>query len=1056
MKKIILTLLMLGVASAVFAQVRITGTVTAADDGSPLPFVSVTVKGTSIVVNTDDNGKYSISVPSGSSSLEFAFVGMVSQTIEIGSRSVINAALSSDATNLDEVMVVAYGTVKKSSFSGSATMLNAEKLAQVPAASFDKSMQGQVAGMQVISNSGQPGAGTTFRIRGSGSLISDNNTAGSKSNEPLYVIDGVAITSEDFSKVAESATSSTNALSSINPQDIESITILKDAAAASLYGSRAANGVVVITTKSGKRGSGKVNFSAQYGISKLSKAYDLMNSAEYYRTLWPSYYQDAVNNSSVADKVDYANKQIQGSITFNPYSVAHPYDANGNLDPNARIIVDTDWQDAIFKTGYTQDYNLSFSGANDNTSYFVSAAYYNQDGITPSADFKRYSGRANVASQIKKWMNVGINTTFSHSIQNTEVGGGAGASPLYNALTFPNGVPIYLTNPDGSYQLDSKGNKQYNWLNGVAKDFNPVATPGMDIWRTKTYRFLASTFLEVNIVDGLKFKTTFAPDYTSLYETRFWNMEHGNGPAYKGRSERHQTHSLMYTTLSTLNYMKTFGEVHNFSAMLGQEAWERTTEYALAQGTTFPFPGLIELDNAAAALNPGSYTNEEAMISYIARGEYNFANKYYASLSYRRDGSSRFGVDNRWGNFWSVGGSWRLEQENFMKDVAWVDALKLRVSYGTSGNNQNLREYQAKGLWTGKQGTTSYNYGARPGFMHYQLANRELGWEAQKMFNIGVDFSLLRRISGSVEYFHKVSDGLLYKMPLAYSTGFSSIVKNMAKVSNSGVEFDINATAVQTRDFTWNVSLNFAAIKDEIKELYEGKDQQEIADFRKIWEVGGSQYEFYLPTWAGVDASNGNPLWYVVDANGSRTTTNEYSKATKQKQGRATPDCFGGFTNSLSYKGFDLSIFLYYSLGGKVYDGLLQQVMHDGNSGGKQLHKDGLNAWTPTNTITNVPRYSKTGGTMSNNESTRFLYDATYIKLKNVTLSYTLPQKWAQASGILAGAKVYVSVDNIATWFKDDWKGYDDIDIFGIGGFNAYPSSVPLPRTITMGVNLTF
>lgn len=1044
MKKAILTLFMLGVVGAVFAQIRVVGTVTSADDGSPLPFVSVAVKGTPVVVNTDGDGKYAITVPSGFNTLEFAFVGMISQAVEIGSRSVIDVALVSDVTNLEEVMVVAYGTAKKSSFSGSAVLVNAEELAQVPVASFDKSMQGKVAGMQVMSNSGQPGATTSFRIRGSGSL-SDG------ANEPLYVIDGVATTSTDYSKIAESATSSSNILSSINPQDIESITVLKDAAAASLYGSRAANGVVVITTKSGRKGEGKVSFSAQYGISSLPKAYDMMSSAEYYQTLFTSYYQNPPATGIPAGETigTWANRQTQGAITFNPYNMPYPYDDNGNLVAGAQTFVDTDWQDEVFKTGFTKDYNLSMSGGSDAVTYFISGGYYTQDGMTPAADYKRYSGKANINGKVKPWLTAGMNTTFSYSIQNTEVGGGAGASPLYNALLFPNGVPVYQMNADGTYILDANGNKQYNWTNPVSRDFNPLAIPNMDIWRTKTYRMLASAFMEFALMDGLTFRTTFSPDFISLYETRFWNMEHGNGPAYGGRSERHQTYDLTYTSVNTLNYTKTFAEVHSLSVMLGYEAWKSTREYASAQGTAFPFPGLIELDAAASPLSAQSNVEEEAMISYFGRAEYSYDDKYYASFSLRRDGSSVFGPDNRWGNFWSVGASWRLEQEDFIKAIDWIRSLKLRTSYGTSGNNSGLKRFQWQGLWSAG---ADYNYGALPGFAHTQLLNSNLGWESQAMFNVGVDFNLFGRIRGSVEYFYKTSTDLLYDFPLALSIGFDDVKMNMAKLRNSGVEIELGATAVQTRDFTWNIDFNFAAISDKIKEVV--GDEQEISTTKKIWKPGYSQYEFYLPTWAGVDPTNGDPLWYRVE-NGVRTTTNDYSRATKEMQGRATPDCFGGLTNSFSYKDFNLSISLYYNIGGLVYDGLLSQILHEGNAAGTQMHKLDLNAWTPTNTQTDIPKYQNNNTNLSNSESTRFLYDATYVKIKNISLSYNLPRKWCRATGLLSEAKVYVSVDNLATWFKDDWQGYDDIDIFGIGGYNTN-TTIPLPRTVSMGVNLTF
>lgn len=1024
------------------AQTRsVKGTVISEEDEMPIIGASILVKGTSQGTITDFDGRFELSVPSDAKVLVVSYVGM--ETQEIAVLPVVKVVMRSSSKALDEVVVVAYGTAKKSVFTGSAASVDNSKILS-PSASFDKSLQGQVAGLQVMSSSGQPGSTSSFRIRGSGSL--------NASNEPLYVVDGVPISANiKYSKLADDTDNTSSILATLNPQDIETITVLKDASAASLYGSRAANGVVVITTKNGKAGKASVSFNAQFGFSAVPKAYDMMSSGEFYRTKWQSYYEQKLAGGATPEEAaSAANTLTQGAITFNPYNVNQPIDAAGNLVNGARIIVDTDWQDEIFKTALTQDYTVNVTGGNEKTSYFFSTGYHDQEGVTPSALYKRYSGKANLSTEVTPWLKAGMNVTFAHAVQNMEVGGGAGASPLYNALLFPNGVPVYLTDRDGNPILDVNGNKQFNFTNPTSLDFNPIAIPQMDVNTSKNYRFLASAFLDFQLYKGLNFKTVFSPDYIHYSESKYWNKEHGNGPPYGGRAERYNTTDLMYTSTNTLNYTTRIAEKHNVNAMVGLEYWQSEYERVEAGVTSFPVNGMFELSSGASALSPQSKTTKEALISYLGRVEYTFDDRYNFSFSLRSDGSSVFGTDNKWGTFWSVGASWRLEQERFLKEVSWIDQLKLRLSYGTSGNNQGLGRYQSLGLWsTG----ADYIYGTASGTGHTQLANPYLRWEKQAMFNVGVDYRFLNRFYGSVEYFHKSSDDLLYNYPLAASNGFESVMMNMAKVANYGVEFTFGAYILRDTPLKWSIDFNLSAIRDEIKEME--NDNQIMSKTKKIWSKGYSQYEFYIPTWAGVDPANGDPLWVKVDANGNRTTTNVYSQATYEKQGRATPDLYGGLSTSLSYKGFDLSILFAYNWGGLVYDGLYSQVMHDGNQAGAQMHKDELNAWTPTNTHTNVPRYANNNTNSSDGVSTRYLYDATNIKLKNITLSYTLPSRLGTISNVLRGAKVFVSADNLFTWFKDDWKGYDDIDIFGVGGYND-ETAIPVPRTFTMGFNLNF
>ena len=1015
--------------------VTVKGVVTSEEDGLPIVGASVLVKGTTQGTITDVDGNFMISgVKADSKTLIVSFVGMKSKEVAI-KKGELKIVMKSDAEVLDEVMVVAYGTVKKSAFTGSATVVDQDKI-KSPAVSFDKSLAGQVSGVQVMSNSGQPGSGTSFRIRGSGSLKA--------SNEPLYVIDGVATTSTEYSSIAEENESSSNILSSINPNDIESITVLKDAAAAALYGSRAANGVVVITTKSGKEGKARVNFNAQFSWSKLGKAYDMMSSADMYKMIYQGY-------RAKGETMEEANASAQGALTHNPYNVENPLDENGNVVDGAKLVVDTDWQKEVFRTAPSQDYNMNVSGKNDKTNYFFSIGYTKQGGITPASDFKRYSAKANINTKVNRWFNAGLNVTFSHSIQNTTVESSAGASPLYNALSFPNAVPVYIVDNEGNPVLDENGNKQYNFTNPVSRDFNPLAIPLMDVNRSKFYRLLASGYAEITFFKGFFFKTVFSPDYVSTDEHRYWNKEHGNGPTYNGRLDKYHHVDLMYTSTNTFNYTNVFKDVHSLNVMAGMEYWQSTYETLYAGGRGL-LGDMQELAGASGSFSPSSDTTKETLISYFGRAEYAYKDKYNFSASLRADGSSIFGADTKWGTFWSLGASWRINQEDFLKDIEWIDNLKLRLSYGTSGNKSGLARYASLGLWTT---SADYLYGSNIGVGHEQLVNALLGWEKQGMFNVGVDFSFWNRFYGSVDFFNKTSDGLLYDVPLALQNGLSSITMNAAKTSNTGFEIVLGANILRG-PLVWNMDLNASFIKDKIKDL-NGENDVRMTDYQKIWSVGGSQYEFYMPTWAGVDPDNGNPLWYKVNDDGTRTTTSVYSEATYERQGRSTPLAYGGFINTFSYKNFDLTIQLNYSLGGKIYDNIYAGMMHDGATTAQNMHVDALEAWTTPGQQTNVPKYAINNATNSASLSSRFLYDATNVKLKTITLSYTLPKNLGVFSKVISGAKLWVSADNLCTWFADKgYKGYDDIDIYGVQGYKTYPYSFPTPRTFSIGANLTF
>ena len=608
-----------------------------------------------------------------------SFVGM--QTQEVAVAPSLRVILKSDSEILDEVTVIAYGTAKKNSLTGSVATIKSSDMEKLPVTSFEKALQGLSPGLQIASVSGQPGSSTQVRIRGIGSM--------SASSTPLYVIDGVAIEAANLSEVANTSKygTSANPLSNLNPNDIESITILKDASAASLYGSRAANGVILITTKQGKKGQAKVSFKAQMSSSKLpSGGYDLMNASEHYALYYGGFYNNNIAKGMSSEEASAAaNKSTQSMYGRNPYNVANPLDASGDLTSGAQLMIDTDWLDEVFRTGMSQEYDISVNGGNEKSKYFISMGYMNQEGIVIGSDFERYSGRTNVSTEIKPWFSMGINSTFSLAKQNTPVGGGGGASPLTNGIFLPNAVPVYDLDENFQMQYDENGKPLYNFKNPIFQDMNVISFAQTDKYATNTYRVLVNPYVDFNFY-GVHWKTSLSYDYINLDETQWYNAEHGNGKAAQGRLYKYAIWNNTFGLTSTLNYNFNIKEDHHFSVLAGYEIYNKEYKRTYAQGTKFPIGGLTELNVAATPQEVGSVTDKERMLSYFGRLNYDYQNKYFASFSIRSDGSSRFAPGHRYGTFWSVGLNWRISEENFMKDITWLDDLKLRASYGTSGN----------------------------------------------------------------------------------------------------------------------------------------------------------------------------------------------------------------------------------------------------------------------------------------------------------------------------------------------------------------------------------
>jgi TonB-linked SusC/RagA family outer membrane protein len=1036
MKKLLQSLfILLLVAGTAMAQNRtVTGTVTDKAAGKPVPGATIKIKGTNVATLTGANGTFSISVPQSATALEFSSLGFATQSVTIGADNVVNIALEESSSELNEVIVVAYGTVRKESYTGSASIVGGKNFENRPNTSLQKSLQGAAAGVQVTSTSGQPGAATAVRVRGIGSL---NATA-----SPLYVIDGIATTSGDLTQVAQTA----DVLSALNPNDIESVTILKDAAATAIYGSRGANGVVLITTKQGRNGDTRFNASVTTGRSgQAVEKHDVLNAQEYYKLYFDSYYAQRLAAGLAPDAAALAaNTLVRNRLTVNPFNTANPFVAGGDLAPGAALFYDTNWRDEVLRTGITNDVNISASGGSEKFKFYTSGGFFNQKGIVIGSDFKRYSGKINLTNDVNEFFSFGMNTTLGRSDQNTPAGAGGGANPVRFADINSNIYSLYVRDASGNPVLDAQGKPTYNYVNPVSPDFNPVGLNELDEYFTQTTRLSAIPYVQAKFLNGFTAKAQLGFEYNGIRERQFYNPSHGNGVSVKGRGYRYSREDVTTTYVNTLTYDKAINN-HNINVLVGQEAFRNKLDDVYAQATNFAFPGAEELVSASTPNTATSQFTEERFSSFFSRLSYNFSERYYLSGSFRRDGASQFGAGNKYGNFWAVGGAWRISQEEFFKNITIFNELKLRASYGVTGNN-GIGRYAAQGLYA-----LGRNYEGQSGMVYNQLANPNLQWEKAKTAEVGVEFSMLnRRLSGEVSYYERGSDGLLFEQPLSRLTGFNTITNNLASMDNTGIEILLNGTPVQTTNFTWNVSFNISSNSNKIKKLTQAEVVDPL-DGTKMLRVGEDRYQWYLREYAGIDQADGRPMWYMDDANGNKITTKTYAQAKQYTGlGSALPDFTGGFNNTLRYKDFDLSAFTYFSLGGKVYDLLYAALSHSGISAGQQMSRDVLNAWSPTNTSSTTPRFLPTANTdLSNSSSSRFLYNGSYMRIKNITLGYTLNKAWSSKAR-LSNVRVFIMAENPFTLAKH--KGMDP-EVALNGQSN---NDIPNIKTISAGLSLGF
>ncbi len=1061
MRKLLLLLSICLFATGLWAQNRVITGKVLDGKGSPIPGASIQVKGTTTGTSANVEGNFSITVSSSARTLVISNVNFASQEVAITGKSSVAVTLQSVTDNLGEVVVVAYGTVKKEALTGSVGTIKAAQIAQRPIGNVTNAIEGAIPGVVTTSSNGQPGSGLAIRVRGFGSI--------NATSDPLFVVDGAPYVGGS---------------SNINPDDVESVTVLKDAASTSLYGSRAANGVVMITTKKGQRGRNNVSLKATNGVVSRGLAeYDRLDAKQYYPIQWEAYRNSLVYPASgAAISLDSANRvasgltsrtSILGLLSYNPFNVAGNtiVGVDGKINPNAALIYgdDLDWTNDLMRNGTRKDYNLNFNGGADKSDYFVSLGYIKEEGFTKRSDLERYSARLNVNVQPKTWFKTGLNISGNYSVSNTASDGGS--TNFVNPFFFSRNVgpiyPVYAHNmTTGQFLLDASGNKFYDLGNMGGAQGVPNRPSGGFAGRHAIAETLlneaifrrtvasARTYQEFTFLKNFKFTNTVAIDFQTQNDATYENTLVGDG-APAGRSRRSTSSSTGLVATQLLNYAQTFGS-HRVEALAGHESFNQRESGldAFKQGQSLS--GNTELGNFTTINSANSSVDRYRVESYFSRVNYDFQSKYFLSGSIRRDGNSRFATESRWGTFWSVGGGWKIDKENFMRGVTWIDALKLRGSYGVVGNADGIGFYAYQGLYV------FANNANEPGIVQSQTAslNRSLSWEKNKQFDIGIDFSLFKgRINGSVEYYDRGSSDLLFSVPQALSTGILSVNKNTATMFNKGIELQLNGDIVRTKDFTWNMNVNVSTVKNEITKMPEGIP--EFISGTKKFSVGQSIFGYWLRTYYGVDPTDGAALYVadntasttgrriLVNKNGGNDTlTTLQSNGKFEYHGSSIPDLYGSFTQSFSFKGFTLSALFTFQLGGSTYDANFQGLMSSGTYGGA-LSTAVLNRWQKAGDITDVPRMDAGRLVDFNATSSRWLIDASYLNIRTVSVTYALPKallsRWK-----VNNSQVFVSAENLAFFSKR--KGLNNQQAFSGVTSNGYPPA----RVISAGLSLNF
>ncbi len=1036
---LLLTLMLAFAVQFSFAQTKtITGKVT--DDSGPLPGVNIVIKGTTTGADTDFDGNYSIQANTGDV-LVFSFIGMQSQEKTVGASNVINVIFVADNI-LEEVIVTAFGTSTKDAFTGSASVISTEDLALRTITSPLAGIEGKATGVQIISSNGQPGSSPGIVIRGVGTL--------NGSSTPLYIVDGAQFE---------------GSLNTINQDDIASMTILKDAASTALYGSRAANGVVLITTRKGKSGDMKVNVSTQFGlVTKGISEYDAVGPGQYYELMWEAYKNSLSGPDAAAD----ASASIYNRLGYNPFDVPNDQivGIDGTLNPSANVIYESlDWYDALEKTGLRKNFSVNVSGGGENHQVYFSTSYLEEEGYVIESDFDRLTTRLNADFTPTSWLKMGGSLNLSIAETNGVNGGTSSiVNPFNWALNLASIYPVNVVDLNGNVVLDEAGIPRFDYGEGhseyniQSRPYSPgrhgIAEALFNNEVTRNNDYGLRYYAEFTLLEGLKAKLNYARDINERVYKEYENNIVGDG-APTGRYQETRFRRNTENFNQVLTYNKTFQDVHSLDVTLGHESFNRAYSENNGLATVQTAVGIYEFDNFSIPGRLGGYSSDKKTEGYFGRINYNYNNKYYISASARRDGSSVFDSEVRWGNFYSVGTSWRIDQEDFMNDVSFIDRLKLRASFGQVGND-NLGDFY---ISQPRYSITS-NAG-EPAIFWSDLGNNALTWETVESYDVALEFALFNNLlDGSIEYYKKNSSDLLYNVPLPLSIGLNEGPANIGDMFNSGFEVALTGHLVKNDNFKWDLTLQAATFKNEITSL-----PDPFINGSKRWAEGRSRYDFYIYHYAGVDPSNGDALYYmfedgidanegdrvpVLDTDGTQMTTNDWGDAGRAYADENTvPDLLGSVSTTFSYKGFSLDVLFTYGLGGKFLDFGYSSLMHSG-SYGRSLHPDALNAWRAAGDITDVPRLETGNANQVQTSSTRFLTDATYLALKNVNLGYTFNNEFSEKIGV-DNLRLYVSGENL--FLSSKRKGLDpQYNLAGTPGGNDFNPS----RIATLGLNISF
>lgn len=1004
MKKKLLALIVftLVFANFLFAQNKlITGKVTSKDDGLPIPSVSVKVTGTSIALQTKSDGTYSISVPSTATSLEFSYLGFQTVIEQINNRSIINAMLVGDPKSLNEIVVTGFGVQKKRDIAGAVTQLKGSTIENIPIQSFDRAMQGRMAGVQVAGNNGYPGGAVTVRIRGTGSINAGNN--------PLYIIDGVQVEGGDLSR----SLTSSNSLAGLNSNDIESIDVLKDAAAAAIYGAQAANGVVIITTKKGKSGKTQFNVSYQSGINEMIRTVPLTNGPEFLAAVYEARANSGINAGRTPSLDPNITTNFQGAYGYLPatFSQAPTYS----------------WIDEVTRTGKSDIIELTANGGSENTTFFLSGSYNKTQGQLIATDFTRGTFRANLNHKASSKLQFDAKINLATYSQNAVPSSNAGGSMLLSALTVPSIQPIYKA--DGSFADEP--------ILGT-RTTNVVKSATYDINKGTTNQLLGSVSGTYQIIQGLSFKSSYYLDYTDILEDRYIDPRTLGGSGVSGSASALNTRQINWSTDQVLNYTKKFGQAHDFSALLGFSYRNVINTTITASGQGFPNELFNTLQSAATPTSVSANYTIWRLAGYFTRANYTFKEKYILSATLRYDGSSRFGDANKFGLFPSVSTAWRISQENFLKDVDFLNELKIRASYGITGNS-DIGNFASRSLFIG---TGAYNNvgGINPS----QLGNDLLTWEESHSANLGLDYAFLKnRITGSVDVFRRTSKNLLLNKPLPTTSGFSSISQNVGEVRNQGLEFEISSSNID-KGFKWRTDFNWTLLSNKVTKLIEGQDRIGTTVF-----LGKSLSPIYIVEFAGVNAATGRGFFYDVNNNPTYLPSESGVTDARRIIGYGLPTSYGGLSNTFSYKGVELIVFLQGQFGNTIINNNNFFIERSGAAETNYSLRAYERRWTTPGQITDQPRFisSEPNHRGMTSFTSRNYESGSYVRLKQVSLSYQFDNNLL-AKIKMRSAKIFLQAVNLAT--ITGYTGYDP-EVVG-GDLGVFPQGKMLTAGIQIGL----